>query len=64
MFGSTYVLPVHLQMGLGLSASNVGTNPERLSAFNESFFMLAALCAVAVLAAWQLREVTKLSCGY
>lgn len=32
------------------------TNPERLSAFNEFFLMLAALCAVAVVAAWYLRE--------
>jgi EmrB/QacA subfamily drug resistance transporter len=28
----------------------------RLAAFNESFLMLAALCLLAMLAAWQLRE--------
>ena len=31
------------------------SSPARLAAFNESFFMLAALCALALLAAWQLR---------
>lgn len=40
----------------GQSLTHPSTNPERLSAFNESFLMLAALCAVAVVAAWQLRE--------
>ena len=29
--------------------------PARLAAFNESFLMLAALCVLALLAAWQLR---------
>jgi len=28
----------------------------RLAAFNESFLLLAAICAVAVVAAWQLRD--------
>ena len=32
------------------------TSPARLAAFNESFLMLAALCALAIIAAWQLRE--------
>lgn len=31
------------------------TSPERLLAFNESFLLLAGLCAVALVAAWQLR---------
>jgi EmrB/QacA subfamily drug resistance transporter len=30
--------------------------PGRLAAFDESFLLLAAVCAVAVLAAWQLRD--------
>jgi hypothetical protein len=34
-------------------------NPQRLTAFNESFLMLAALCALAVVAAWQLREKNR-----
>ncbi|MGJ7581503.1 MFS transporter [Variovorax sp. RHLX14] len=32
------------------------TSAARLAAFNEVFLMLAALCAVALLAAWQLRD--------
>ena len=39
----------------GQSLAHPSTSPERLTAFNESFLMLAGLCAVAVLAAWQLR---------
>ncbi len=31
------------------------TSPARLAAFNESFLMLASLCALALVAAWQLR---------
>ena len=31
------------------------TSPARLAAFNEVFLMLAALCAIALFAAWQLR---------
>jgi hypothetical protein len=30
LFGSTYLLPVYMQMGLGLSASSVGTHPAAL----------------------------------
>ena len=40
----------------GDSLANAGSSPARLAAFNEAFFMLASLCAVALLAAWQLRE--------
>lgn len=40
----------------GDSLTNPGTSPARLAAFNESFLMLAALCALALVAAWQLRE--------
>ncbi len=39
----------------GDSLVNPLSSPARLAAFNESFFMLAALCALALLAAWQLR---------
>ncbi|MCJ0765957.1 MFS transporter [Variovorax terrae] len=42
----------------GDSLANSATSPERLAAFNESFLMLAALCALALVAAWQLRENT------
>ena len=31
------------------------SSPARLAAFNESFLMLAALCALALIAAWKLR---------
>ena len=40
----------------GDSLSHPVSSPARLAAFNESFFMLAALCMLALLAAWQLRE--------
>ena len=39
----------------GDSLTNASSSPARLAAFNESFLMLAALCALAMLAAWQLR---------
>ncbi|MES2512256.1 MAG: MFS transporter [Pseudomonadota bacterium] len=39
----------------GDSLVNPVSSPARLAAFNESFLMLAALCALAMLAAWQLR---------
>ncbi|KQP21490.1 MFS transporter [Pseudorhodoferax sp. Leaf267] len=39
----------------GDSFANPVTSPARLAAFNESFLMLAALCALAVVAARQLR---------
>ncbi|MGJ7511055.1 MFS transporter [Variovorax sp. GT1P44] len=40
----------------GDSLSNTVTSPARLAAFDEVFAMLAALCALAICAAWQLRE--------
>jgi EmrB/QacA subfamily drug resistance transporter len=40
----------------GDSLTVAATSPARLAAFNESFLMLAALCALALVAAWQLRE--------
>ena len=32
------------------------TSPERMAAFNETFVMLAVICAAALFAAWRLRE--------
>ncbi|HSV35277.1 MAG TPA: MFS transporter [Ramlibacter sp.] len=40
----------------GDSLTNPATSPQRLAAFNEAFWMLAALCGLAMLAAWRLRE--------
>ena len=40
----------------GDSLANPATSPARLAAFNESFLLLASICALAMLAAWQLRE--------
>jgi hypothetical protein len=40
----------------GDSLANPQTSVARLAAFNEVFWMLSALCALAVVAAWQLRE--------
>lgn len=39
----------------GDALTRSGTSPARLAAFNESFLLLAAICALAVVAAWQLR---------
>ena len=40
----------------GDSLALAATSPARLAAFHESFWMLAVLCAAALVAAWQLRE--------
>ena len=40
----------------GFRLDTTSTNPARLAAFDETFLMLAAVCAVALLAAWQLKE--------
>jgi EmrB/QacA subfamily drug resistance transporter len=40
----------------GDSLVNPATSPARLAAFDEVFAMLAGLCALAICAAWQLRE--------
>jgi EmrB/QacA subfamily drug resistance transporter len=40
----------------GDSFANPVTSPARLAAFDEVFMMLAGLCALAVCAAWQLRQ--------
>jgi len=42
----------------GESLAHPSTNPGRLLAFNESFLMLAVLCAVAIVAAWNQRAKT------
>ena len=48
----------------GQSLTAAGTNPAKLAAFNESFLMLAALCALAIVAAWQLREAKPTAPAY
>ena len=40
----------------GDSLANPQTSAARIAAFDEVFLMLAALCALAIFAAWQLRE--------
>jgi EmrB/QacA subfamily drug resistance transporter len=40
----------------GDSLANAATSPARVAAFHEAFWMLAALCGLALVAAWQLRE--------
>ena len=40
----------------GDSLAIAATSPGRLAAFHEAFWMLAALCGAALVAAWQLRE--------
>ena len=44
------------------SLAHPSTNPARLAAFNESFLMLSAICALAIVAAWQLREAKLTKC--
>ncbi|VTU38482.1 Multidrug resistance protein B [Variovorax sp. PBL-H6] len=40
----------------GDSLANAATSAARLAAFDEVFLLLAGLCALAICAAWQLRE--------
>jgi predicted MFS family arabinose efflux permease len=40
----------------GDSLTRLASSPERLAAFDEVFAMLAALCSLALLAAWRLRD--------
>ncbi|MEJ8814958.1 DHA2 family efflux MFS transporter permease subunit [Variovorax ureilyticus] len=40
----------------GDSLAAAASSPARLAAFDEVFVLLAALCALAICAAWQLRE--------
>ena len=44
----------------GDSLSNPASSPARLAAFNETFYLLAVLCALALLAAWRLRPPPRL----
>lgn len=45
----------------GDNLSNPASSAARLAAFNEVFWMLSALCALALVAAWQLREARPAS---
>ncbi len=45
----------------GDSLANAASSPARLAAFDESFLMLAGLCVLAIVAAWQLREPKKIT---
>jgi hypothetical protein len=40
----------------GDSLTRLTSSPERLAAFDEVFMLLAALCSLALLAAWRLRD--------
>ena len=40
----------------GDALTRAASSPERLAAFNEVFLMLATLCALALIAAWRLRD--------
>lgn len=43
----------------GDDLARAATSPQRLAAFNESFVLLAAICALAVVAALRLRDVPQ-----
>ncbi len=47
----------------GDSLAQTTSSPARLAAFNESFMLLAALCALALVAAWQLRDAPAAAPG-
>jgi EmrB/QacA subfamily drug resistance transporter len=47
----------------GDSLAQTASSPGRLAAFNESFMLLAALCALALVAAWQLRDAPAAAPG-
>jgi EmrB/QacA subfamily drug resistance transporter len=40
----------------GFRLDTASNNPARLAAFDETFLMLSAICAFAIVAAWQLRD--------
>ena len=40
----------------GDALTHAASSPQRLAAFNEVFLMLATLCALALIAAWRLRD--------
>ena len=41
--------------------TRTASSPQRLAAFNEVFLMLATLCALALFAAWRLRDAAPAS---
>ncbi len=43
----------------GDSLATVASSPARLAAFDEVFLLVAAICAVAIFAAWQMRECAE-----
>jgi predicted MFS family arabinose efflux permease len=43
----------------GDSLAQAASSPARLAAFNEAFLMLAALCALALVAAWWMRPPAR-----
>jgi predicted MFS family arabinose efflux permease len=43
----------------GDSLAQTASSPARLAAFNEAFLMLAALCVLAMFAAWRLRPAGR-----
>ena len=45
----------------GDDLTRVATSAARMAAFNETFVMIALLCTLAMLAAWQLREPAALT---
>ncbi|MBK9440999.1 MAG: DHA2 family efflux MFS transporter permease subunit [Comamonadaceae bacterium] len=45
----------------GVSLTQGASSPARLAAFNESFMMLSAICALALFASWRLREAPRIS---
>ena len=47
----------------GDKLTNPDTGPQRLAAFDESFWMLAIVCALAIIAAWRLRDAKHLPPG-
>ena len=47
--------------GWGIAFFEGDSSVARLAAFNESFLMLAAICALAMVAAWRLRDPPRLA---
>ena len=43
----------------GVALAGSASSPARIAAFSESFLMLAALCLLALVAAWQLRDAPR-----
>ena len=47
----------------GASLTSGASNAARIDAFGETFLMLTALCVLALVAAWQLREAPAAPTG-